>query len=363
MLRAEPETPGFDAPVARIQVTADLSLLSIEAESGAGQSGANGELLPAPARLLGARREPFALPRGQPRPYTQRERRRPTRCGHDGRRRPGIGVLASSSSGNESSLRAALAGQEAPALEVLANAASGRPAFSSAGVVNAASFNQGPAALLYGVSPGGLTSIFGTGFSTDTETAARFPLPRSLAGTVVRVNGVPVPLLLVSPGQINLQVPFELVGAEAQIVVESTAGPGAPVVVPVTLSQPGVFTDASTGLAAVIYASDGRSPWNRPAKPGEYLQIFATGLGAVAPRVETGEAATSLTLSSALAPPEVLIGGRRLVASFAGLAPFFAGLYQVNVQLPADLAPGPYELFLETAAGRSNAGLLEVAAP
>jgi uncharacterized protein (TIGR03437 family) len=214
--------------------------------------------------------------------------------------------------------------------------------------------------LLTGVSPGGLTSIFGAGFSIDAEAAAQFPLPRSLAGTVVRFNGVPVPLLLVSPGQINLQVPFELAGPEARIVVESPRGASAPVLTSVSPSQAGVFTDAATGLAAVIYASDGRSPWNRPAKPGEYLQVFATGLGAVTPRVETGEAAASLILARTLAVPEVVIGDRRLVPSFAGLAPFFAGLYQVNVQLPADLPPGQYELFLETSAGRSNAGRLEV---
>ncbi|MEZ5391919.1 MAG: hypothetical protein R2724_03360 [Bryobacterales bacterium] len=104
------------------------------------------------------------------------------------------------------------------------------------------------------------------------------------------------------------------------------------------------FADASTGLAAVVYASDGLSPWNRPARAGEYLQIFATGLGAVQPRAETGEAAPPLVLSRTVAAPVIRIGGRSLSPIFSGLAPYFAGLYQINVQLPADLGPGPYEL-------------------
>jgi uncharacterized protein (TIGR03437 family) len=363
VLRAQAGTPGFDAPVARIQVVADPGLLSLEVESGAGQSGARGQLLPAPIvfsvrdanrlRYLGVPLTLTASGNGAAQPMS-------IVTGPDG--------LASTTwrlptSSNAPSLQATVAGSAAPALEVLAGAAGERPAFSAEGVVNAASFNQGPAALLRGVTPGGLTTIFGAGFSTETETAQRFPLPRTLAGAVVRVNGVPAPLLLVSPGQINLQIPYELSGPEVQIVAESSGGPGAPVFVPVAQSQPGVFTDAATGLAAVIYVSDGRSPWHRAARPGEFLQIFSTGLGAVAPRVETGEAAASLTLSRTAAAPEVILGGRRLTPTFSGLAPFFAGLYQVNVEIPADLAPGDYELFLEIAGRRGNAGLLQVAAP
>ena len=363
VLRADAALPGFDQAVARIQVTADPANLSIEAESGAGQTGTAGETLPEPVvfsvrdrnrlRYLGARLTVNALGGGaalSPSPATDADGLAPVGW------RLGVGAAPKL-------LRARLSGRTEPSLEVSAFAAGARPSFSAAGVVNAASFNQGPAADLNGISPGGLVSIFGVGFSSETEAARLLPLPRALAGSSVRVNGVPAPLLLVSPGQINLQLPFEVTGPEARIVVESQAGSSDRISVPVAPTQPGVFTDAATGFAAVIYAADAQAPWNRPANPGEVLQVFATGLGAVSPRVESGEAAPSLVLSPTLAAPEVLVGGRRLVPAFSGLAPFFAGLYQINVQLPADLPSGSHELFIEVDGGRSNAGLIEIAAP
>ncbi len=361
-LRAEAATPGFEASTARIQVVADPTLLTIEAESGAGQLGAGGELLPEPLvlavrdhnrlRYLGVQLEATALGGGGASPPLARTDA------------DGLAAVAwrLGAGGAEKVLRVRLAGQAEPSLEVLASAGV-RPAFAAGGVVNAASFNQGPAALSPGLSPGGLTTIFGVNLADRSMSATTFPLPRELDGVQVRINGAPVPLLLVSPGQINFQAPYELTGTEVAITVESSIGASERVTVPVLATQPGVFTDASTGLAAIVYAADGLSPWHRPARAGEFLQIFTTGLGAVTPRTETGEAAVSLTLAQTLAAPEAVIGGRRLTPTFSGLAPFFAGLYQINVELPADLEPGPYELFVEIDGRSSNAGLIEVTTP
>ncbi|MCB9383853.1 MAG: hypothetical protein H6509_04500 [Bryobacterales bacterium] len=363
VLRAQAQALGFDAPVVRIQTLADPAELTIQIESGGGQDGARGEPLPAP--IVVSVRDHNLLP------YLGVELT--ATADNGGAANPasivtGADGLASVSwslpdSADPGALHFALAGREAPSVDVLAGDAASRPAFSAAGVVNAASFNQGPAALLRGVSPGGLLSIFGAGLSESTETALSLPLPRSLSGTTVRINGAAAPLLLVSPGQINLQAPFELSGSQARITIEHSAVASSLVTVDVAPTQPGVFTDASTGLAAIVYASDGLSPWNRPARAGEYLQIFATGLGAVQPRAETGEAAPPLVLSRTVAAPVIHIGGRALSPTFSGLTPYFAGLYQINVQLPADLEPGPYELSIETPDGQSNAGLLEVTAP
>ena len=368
VLRATAGIAGFDAPVAHIQALADPGALVIEADRGAGQDGVPGQPLPEPVvfsvrdhnrlRYLGVELVLTASANGSAEPAR-------IVTGPDGLvsttwRLP---TATGAASLRAASLRAVIAGRQAPALEIFAGDVGLRPSFSASLVVNAASFNQGSASLLRGVSPGGLTTIFGAGFSSGTEAAREFPLPRKLAGSVVRVNGLPAPLLLVSPGQINLQIPFELVGSEAQIVVESPVGASDSVLVEVAPYQPGIFTDAVSGLAAIIYASDGLSPWHRPVRPGEHIQIFSTGLGAVSPRVETGEAAPPLALARTLAAPRVLIGGRSLTPSFSGLAPFFAGLYQVNVQIPADLEPGSHDVVLETGTGSSNAGALHVAAP
>src|SRR6266849_886924 len=87
-----------------------------------------------------------------------------------------------------------------------------------AGVVNAASFAQGP------VAPGSMISIFGTGLSTKTVQASSLPLPIILEGTTVTVSGLAVPLFFVSPGQINAQVPFQVSAGSAQLIVRNSSG-------------------------------------------------------------------------------------------------------------------------------------------
>ena len=113
--------------------------------------------------------------------------------------------------------------------------------------------------------------------------------------------------------------------------------------------SPGLFTLDAEGRAAALIAGSGqiagpRGSGSRPVRRGETLEIFAAGLGAVAFPPPTGESATADPLSSTVAPVRVRIGERTLDALFAGLAPGFAGLYQVNVTVPhdapaSDLAP------------------------
>jgi uncharacterized protein (TIGR03437 family) len=69
--------------------------------------------------------------------------------------------------------------------------------------------------------------------------------------------------------------------------------------------------------------------------------VYATGLGLTLPPGRTGEAAPSSPLSQVVTPVQAQIGGLPAVVHFAGLAPGFAGLYQVNVQVPAGITPGP----------------------
>ena len=77
-----------------------------------------------------------------------------------------------------------------------------------------------------------------------------------------------------------------------------------------------------------------------PAAAGEVVQVFATGLGATEPAVPSGQAPPSGTLARVTATVTATVGGQPATVQFAGLAPGFVGLYQVNVQIPAGVTPG-----------------------
>ncbi len=203
------------------------------------------------------------------------------------------------------------------------------------------------------MTPGGLYSIFGTSLSAGMESAGALPLPRQLAGTTVSVNGTPVPLLHVSPLQINFQAPFELNGLTAEVLVTSAAGSSGAIEVSITQAQPGIFFNAQTGTGAILNA-DGTPVTQRTPGPGDFLQIFVTGLGAVEPAGRTGLAASPSPLSLTALSPQVFIGGREVSVVFSGLAPFFVGLYQINARIPVELAPGRYAFSVSAGGVRSN---------
>ena len=68
--------------------------------------------------------------------------------------------------------------------------------------------------------------------------------------------------------------------------------------------------------------------------------LYASGLGDVSPAVAAGSAAPSSPLSRTVLPVDLIIGGVRAEVAFAGLAPGFAGLYQVNAVVPSPVTPG-----------------------
>ena len=256
-------------------------------------------------------------------------------------------------------LRAEIEGT--PGVNVVAEAFSlgPRPVFVLAGVVNAASFNTGPSPPV-GIVPGSLVSIFGTALSRNPGETLAFPLPTQLRLTRVTINGIPVPLLSVSPEQINFQAPFGLTGSTVEIQIISDAGASDPVTVPLISTQPGIFFNAATGLGAIRNNDDGTSILERPARAGDFIQVFCTGLGEVVPPGQTGFPAPASPLSLTTRNPQVLIDGRDTLVTFSGLAPFFAGLYQINVQVPEDLPPGRYTLVVIVDGIITNAVLLDV---
>lgn len=216
------------------------------------------------------------------------------------------------------------------------------PVLYSGTVVNGASF-RGSAP----VAPGSLASVFGLNLSAP-----------SLGAIVVRVNGISAPVFAATPTQINFQVPWEVVVPQggslflpappAQVNVTISGSTSNTISVALASRQPGVFTlnSSGSGHAAALIGNTptlavppGLASNARPAGRGEFITLFATGLGPVSNQPGTGIPAVTAPLAQLLDPVSVTIGGVSAPVAFAGLAPGFVGLYQVNVQIPAGLAP------------------------
>ncbi len=349
VIRAEASQPGFEVSQARINVLEGPSALRIVTESGAGQSGSDAEPLARPivVRVTDDNRVPYS---GVPLEVTASGDGAAAvdpagATGPDGR----ASIAWTLASSGENTLHIAIPGTSVETTVLVASAGE-RPAFSSAGVVNAAGMAQTGG----GLAPGSLVTIFGANLAVATESAGRLPAPRELAGTQVFVNGAPAPLLYASPTQINLLLPYGLAGDFAKIAVSSGSGQSAAVNVPLAAVDPGIFSDPDSGTGAIRYNADGLAAVERPAQPGEYMEIYASGLGSVTYPPEAGEAALSFILSETTQDVAVLLDGVRLEPQFAGLAPTFSGLYQVNVELPQDLTAGRHELQLEVDGAASN---------
>jgi len=226
---------------------------------------------------------------------------------------------------------------------------------SIAAVTNAASYSTDA------IAPGSLVSLFGAGLAPTTARAIGTPLPLSLADTSVTVNGVVAPLLFVSPQQINAQIPLEILAGPATIVVRAVGAASAPVTVTVRAAAPGVFTDGH-GQAAVLNADGSVNSTKNPASSGSTLSVFFTGQGPVAAVVEDGAAPPSGKPISATSTISATIGSMPVEIPFAGLAPLYPGVAQMNLKIPA-LASGVYSLVINIGGAASNAAQLVISGP
>jgi uncharacterized protein (TIGR03437 family) len=217
------------------------------------------------------------------------------------------------------------------------------------GTLNGASFDVSHPGL---VVPGGYVSIYGSRMA-DSALQGGAPLQPNLGGTELLLGGQPLPLLYVTPGQVNGLIPQGVpVGTQIQLTVQRDTTGSVPVSAYVTDLQPGIFTTAQNGQGQGSIAINGTAlvagpmgPGQQPVSRGQYIQIYATGLGAVVgPSGSTppadGQPAPTSTLFSTQATATVTIGGVNAPVIFSGLAPGYVALYQVNVQVSSNAPVG-----------------------
>ena len=218
------------------------------------------------------------------------------------------------------------------------------------GLTNAASFLPGLP------EPGGLASLFVHGLNVSgVVTAGGYPLPTEMAGVSILINGTPAPLVALaglssSMQQINFQVPFAAnpanpANAAANLVEVRYQGTSTFIVPEIV--GPGIFL-LSDGTPAIQHASDySLVTASNPARKGETIIIYLTGLGPVSPPMASGVPATGAATANCnpfvVSPDTSISIGTAL---YAGVTPGYVGLYQMNVQL-GNLSSGNVNLFVE----------------
>jgi uncharacterized protein (TIGR03437 family) len=217
------------------------------------------------------------------------------------------------------------------------------PSYTAAGIANTASAIAG----FY--APDMFISIYGTNLSYVTEAMTQADLaagilPTALIGTGVRVliNQIAADIWYVSPTLVNLLVPASLVAGPAvvQLEVDGIAGP--PITIMLGSTAPSLFQiDATDVLGTHLNGSIITAA--APAQPGEWIVLYATGLGPTVPAAVPNQVPQS---AARLASNDfsVMLNGAAIDPSriaYAGVTPGYAGLFQINVLLPDDAPANP----------------------
>lgn len=240
-----------------------------------------------------------------------------------------------------------------------------RPALNTQnGVLNGASLQPGLVA-------GSWFAVFGANFGSTTRiwnAATEIVdgnLPQSLDGVGVTVNGKPAAIYFISPGQINAQAPDDAGLGPVEVVVTTPTGTSDPVIVDLQPAAPGLFVFDPLGRKyAAAVAADGSylgpaalfgdALATRTARPGETILLFGTGFGRTDPPVPPGKIFTGA--ASLAEPASVTIAGLPAAVAFAGLSG--AGLYQINVTVPANAPPGDQPVVVRLSGRTSQDGVV-----
>ena len=198
------------------------------------------------------------------------------------------------------------------------------------------------------VSPGKIVVIYGAGLGPSaglTASPVNGSFGTELSGTTVSFNGFAAPVFYTSATQVDAIVPYSISGSSANVTVAYQGQTSLAFPVSVAPSSPGLFTSnaAGAGQAVAINVADGSlNTAANPARVGDYVSLYATGEGQTTPPGVDGKLAVA-PLPSPNLPVTVTVGGMSASVQYKGAVPgTVAGLMQVNIQIPAGVAPGGY---------------------
>lgn len=198
-----------------------------------------------------------------------------------------------------------------------------------------------------GTPPGSLFSIYGTGLATGTAQPQTAPYPNTLGGASVTVNGESAPLSYASPTQINAQMPLDITGGVATVVVKvGTASSNAVAATVPATAVPGIFVSGANRAIAQNYPSYIQNSPTTPAPAGSVVIVYFTGGGPVQGGIvlQTGHV-TPAQAFQVTEPVSATIAGVTATVEYAGLTPGFVGLYQANIVVPK-VAAGDQHLII-----------------
>jgi uncharacterized protein (TIGR03437 family) len=227
------------------------------------------------------------------------------------------------------------------------------------GIVSGASFKPGS------IAPGEIVTIFGANLGPSSGATLQLDatgfVATALAGTQVIFDGVPAPMIYASAGQVSAVVPYVVAGTTFALVQVSYQGQGSSVVnLPVSLTQPGIFTNDSSGLGqGAVVNQDGtlNSPTN-PAAAGSVVSVYATGEGQTNPLGIDGKPAASPLPQPLAQPVTATVGGFGAQVQYAGGAPgLVAGVFQVNVQIPPGVSGSTLPIVIQVGGQNSQTGV------
>ena len=227
-------------------------------------------------------------------------------------------------------------------------------------IVNGASFQST-------IAPGSWITVYIDQTAATNTTASVVPLPTTLGGYRILVNGAPIPMYLVyslQPGtQLNAQLPYEIPVGTAQVVVEANGVASAQFPFAVQAGAPGIFVFGDNRAVAQNVQPDGSLIVNTvdvPVPAGDYIIAYLTGQGALDNPVPSGNIKTGATLSIPKLSYSATLGGKPVTVAFLGMTPGQISLAQANILIPADTLPGTYPLVITIGTAPSNGPQISV---
>ena len=234
------------------------------------------------------------------------------------------------------------------------------PSIVLSSVLNGASFQPG-------ISADSWVTINGTNLSSNTDTwdnsIINGALPTILDGVSVMIGGQPAYIEYVSPTQINALAPSVPAGS-VDVTVINANGTSQAVMAQLQTEQPAFFQWGTYAVATrqdfslAVKNGTFQGTTTVPAKPGDVIILWGTGFGPTSPAAPAGVETPSTTTYNTAAAVSVSIGNNPATVYGAALAPGYAALYQVAIQIPASLADGDYPVVATIAGTQSPAATL-----